>query len=73
MDRFTLGRENVNQHLGFGAGPHRCPGMHLPRAELAIVLREWHERIPDYWIAPDAAAERGPQLTLRALPLRWLP
>lgn len=71
-DRFTLGRENVNQHLGFGAGPHRCLGMHLARAELAIVLREWHERIPDYWIDPGAAiSERGSQLTLRSLPLRW--
>ena len=73
-DRFALGRENVNQHLGFGAGPHRCLGMHLARAELAIVLREWHERIPDYWIDPDAAiSERGSQLTLRSLPLRWHP
>ena len=71
-DRFALGRENVNQHLGFGAGPHRCLGMHLARAELAIVLREWHERIGDYWIDPNAAiTERGSQLTLRSLPLRW--
>ena len=46
--------------------------MHLARLELAIVLREWHQRIPDYWIAPDATiTERGSQLTLRSLPLRW--
>jgi hypothetical protein len=38
------------------------------------VLREWHDRIGDYWIDPDAAiTERGSQLTLRALPLRWRP
>ena len=71
-DKFIIGREQVSQHLGFGAGPHRCLGLHLARLELAIVLREWHERIPDYWIAPDASiSERGSQLTLRSLPLRW--
>jgi cytochrome P450 len=71
-DKFILGREGVNQHLAFGAGPHRCLGLHLARLELAIVLREWHERIPGYWIEPGAGiTERGSQLTLRSLPLRW--
>ncbi|MPY56510.1 cytochrome P450 [Streptomyces spongiae] len=71
-DRFVLGRKGVNQHLGFGAGRHRCLGMHLARVELAIVLREWHARIPDYRIAPDAdLVERGGQLTLTSLPLEW--
>jgi cytochrome P450 len=73
-DQFVLGRDNVSQHLGFGAGPHRCLGMHLARAELAIVLREWHARIPDYRIEPGTPIlERGSQLTLQALPLRWQP
>jgi len=73
-EKFILGREHVNQHLGFGAGPHRCLGMHLARAELAIVLREWHQRIPDYWIAADTPiTERGSQLALRSLPLAWKP
>jgi cytochrome P450 len=60
--RFTLGRDSVNQHLGIDAGPHRRLGMHLARAELAIVLREWHERIPDYWIRrtpPSSSAARS--------------
>jgi cytochrome P450 len=71
-DRFMLGRPGVNQHLAFGAGPHRCLGMHLARLELAIVLREWHERIPDYRIRPGTEIrERGGQLSLSTLPLEW--
>ncbi len=71
-DKFELGRRGVNQHLGFGAGAHRCLGLHLARVELAIVLREWHERIPHYRIKPDTELiERGGQLTLKALPLEW--
>lgn len=71
-DRFVLGREGVNQNLAFGAGPHRCLGMHLARLELAVVLREWHARIPDYRIEPGVPlTERGGQLTMPTLPLEW--
>jgi cytochrome P450 len=71
-DSFLMDRPNVSHHLGFGAGPHRCLGMHLARHELLIVLNEWHKRIPDYEIdATGPLMERGSQLSLRALPLRW--
>ena len=69
---YDLSRPNLNQHLGFGAGPHRCLGMHLARQELIIVLEEWHRLIPSYEIATNAPLiERGGQLTLKSLPLRW--
>jgi cytochrome P450 len=42
----------VNRHIAFGGGVHRCLGSHLARRELRITLQEWHRRIPDYWIAP---------------------
>jgi cytochrome P450 len=38
----------VNRHLAFGGGVHRCLGSHLARMELRVALREWHRRIPDY-------------------------
>src|SRR5215471_333376 len=44
----------VNRHLAFGGGIHRCLGSHLARLELRVALREWHRRIPDYCIKPGA-------------------
>jgi cytochrome P450 len=42
----------VNRHLAFGGGVHRCLGSHLARLELRVALREWHRRIPDYRLKP---------------------
>src|SRR5690606_25944602 len=59
-----------NNHIAFGAGPHRCLGSHLARRELRIALEEWHKRIPDYRLAPNAELyETGGQLGLTSLPL----
>ncbi|WP_054814994.1 cytochrome P450 [Nocardia arizonensis] len=61
-----------NNHIAFGAGPHRCLGSHLARRELRIALEEWHKRIPEYRLRPDAElVETGAQLGLTSLPLEW--
>jgi cytochrome P450 len=38
----------VNRHVAFGGGVHRCLGSHLARLELRVALRQWHRRITDY-------------------------
>jgi cytochrome P450 len=67
-------REGI-PHYAFGAGPHRCLGSHLARQELAIALREWHKRIPDYELATDEPVleHRGTVHGISHLPLRWDP
>ncbi len=57
---------DVNRHLAFGGGIHRCLGSHLARRELRIALREWHRRIPDYTLAPGYRVAYQP-------PLRFVP
>ncbi|HEY4334186.1 MAG TPA: cytochrome P450, partial [Ilumatobacteraceae bacterium] len=46
-DRFDVGR-NPNPHLAFGGGgPHLCLGMHVARIEIASLLNEVVQRMPD--------------------------
>jgi cytochrome P450 len=60
------------RHLGFIVGPHRCLGAHLARAEMAVLLEEWHRRIPDYRLADGTdMLERGGGFAPLTLPLVW--
>lgn len=71
-DSVLLDRTN-NNHMAFGAGPHRCLGAHLARMEMRLMLKEWHRRIPEYRldVSDGQLMERGGQLSLRSLPLAW--
>jgi cytochrome P450 len=64
-----FGRE-VNKHLAFGGGAHRCLGSHLARQELMIALDEFHRRIPDYAIKPGETPVYTPAIReVKYLPL----
>ncbi|TMR90494.1 cytochrome P450 [Nonomuraea basaltis] len=70
-DEVVIDRE-VNRHVAFGLGIHRCVGSHLARMELRVALEVWLERFPVFGLADPAAVTwapgqvRGP----RTLPLR---
>lgn len=66
-------RGSANRHLAFGAGPHSCPGSTLARREIAIFLKEWLTRIPEFSIKTGgrASAVTGVTFSLKALDLVW--
>jgi cytochrome P450 len=63
---------DVNKHLAFGGGVHRCLGSHLARLELRIALEEWHARIPEYRLPEGTVLDYSPGLRqIDHLPLTW--
>lgn len=70
-DKVDFNRQ-VNPHLAFATGPHRCLGSHLARHEIAIALENWHRLIPEYRVKPGAEfAYHGPIFAMESLPLEW--
>jgi cytochrome P450 len=60
-------------HWAFGAGPHICPGAHLTRVELRIMLEEALPALPNFRLKPGTRLEYQPgaTLTVKELPLVW--
>jgi cytochrome P450 len=70
-DEVRFDRE-VNRHIAFGGGIHRCLGSHLARMELRVALREWHRRIPDYEVEPGHTLVYTPAIrSIEHFPLRF--
>jgi aminosugar N-oxygenase len=73
-DRLDVRRDS-RRHVAFGAGCHKCLGIHLARLELQVVFDSLFRRIPDLRLATratdlelvDAANIYG----LHALPVTW--
>lgn len=61
----------VTRHLSFGGGPHRCLGSHLARQEMAVVLEEWHKRIPNYEVSGTPIEHGGQVFGVDELTLTW--
>jgi cytochrome P450 len=51
-DRVIIDRE-INRHVAFGAGIHRCAGSNLARMEMHVAIEEFISRIPSFRLDPD--------------------
>lgn len=69
---FRLNRAG-RKHSTFGKGSHTCPGAHLARMEMKIILREWFARIPEFTLADDAPLSytNGIVGSVKPFELRW--
>ena len=69
---FRLGRQ-ARRHFVFGKGHHICPGAHLARTELKIVLEEWLARIPEFRLASGSTLSftSGIVATVDPFELEW--
>jgi cytochrome P450 len=71
-DKVVLDRQ-INRHVAFGAGIHRCAGSNLARMELRVAIEEFLRRIPDFDLDPNGEVTwaggqvRGP----RTVPIRF--
>jgi cytochrome P450 len=64
----------INRHMAFGSGIHRCFGSHLARMQLSVALKEWHTRIPNYLVSRRTKLTFTPGVrTVERFPMRLGP
>ena len=68
---FRLDRPNINRHLAFGTGPHRCAGMPLARSELRIALEEILAGTEQFELCGEVKVTRFPEIGALNVPLKF--
>ena len=71
-DEVVIDRE-INRHVAFGAGIHRCVGSNLARMEMQVAIEEFLAMIPEFELVDgDAVTWAGGQVRgPRHLPVRF--
>ncbi|MEO1405046.1 MAG: cytochrome P450, partial [Pseudomonadota bacterium] len=64
-DVFDMTRDNVDKHLAFGHGVHKCLGMRIAQMQLRISYQKIFERFPD--IAPVGEVVYAPNALVNAM------
>ena len=59
-DRFRLDRARPREHVGFGAGPHVCPGAYLARMEATVAIQDFLAAAAWFAPAPGYAFDSNP-------------
>jgi cytochrome P450 len=72
-DQFCIDRPNIGEHVGFGRGPHHCPGAPLARMELRVAVEELLARTRHFELAGEPKQTRFPEIGALSVPLRFIP
>ena len=61
-DTFNLHRDNVEKHLAFGHGVHKCLGSRIAKMQLRLAFEQIFKRFPNiYWtVKKNRAKFSGP-------------
>lgn len=70
-DRFEMDRPNIAEHLAFGRGPHNCPGIHLGRMEVRVMLQELLAATSGFSLDGPIVPARWPEIGAVSVPLRF--
>lgn len=68
---FQLNRPNIAEHLAFGRGPHNCPGIHLGRMEVRVMLEELLAATAGFDLDGPIMPARWPEIGAISVPLRF--
>lgn len=69
-DRFILNRPNIDKHIAFGLGPHRCAGAPLARLMLRVTLEELLSRARIAGLIGEVLMTRWPEWGVLSAPVR---
>ena len=72
-DEFILNRPNIDKHLAFGLGPHRCAGMPLARMMLRVTLEELLKRARITGVDGEVVMTRWPEWGVLFAPVALAP
>lgn len=70
---FVLHRPNIDQHIAFGLGPHRCAGAPLARVMLRASLDELLQQTTSFHLDGDIEMTRWPEWGTLSVPLGVTP
>jgi len=68
---FIMNRANIAEHMAFGRGPHNCPGVHLGRMEMQVMVEQLLAATTGFELAGEIAPARWPEIGAISVPLRF--
>jgi Cytochrome P450 len=70
-DKFILNRPNIDKHIVFGEGPHKCPGAPLVRIMLRLTLEEALKRTSDISLNGEITMTRWAEWGVLSAPIKF--